>query len=124
VEILRGKDVLEIGSSFGGASLAYFEMYNLKSITGIDTSGSQVETSKLVFQRKGIVRVFDFVQGYGEKLPFPSESFDAIITFDVFEHVRDLPAVMGEGFRVLRPGGKLWQFSRPFITLRKITLIV
>ena len=105
--LLQGKDVLEIGSNHGGASLAYFEMYGLKSITGLDTTESEIAISKVFFKSKGMKSGFDFVQGYGEKLPFPVGSFDAIIAFDVFEHVQDLKMVAGECFRVLRPGGTL-----------------
>ncbi|KFO66690.1 hypothetical protein ER57_15770 [Smithella sp. SCADC] len=105
--LLLGKDVLELGSNHGGASLAYYEMYGLKSITGLDTTESQVVISNKFFELKGLKTNFNFVQGYGENLPFPSEAFDAIIAFDVFEHVQDLNAVVGECFRVLRPGGLL-----------------
>jgi ubiquinone/menaquinone biosynthesis C-methylase UbiE len=105
--LLHGRDALEIGSNHGGASLAYFEMYGLRSITGLDTTESEIEISKVFFKSKGISSGFDFVQGYGENLPFSANSFDAIIAFDVFEHVQDLKAVVGECLRVLRPGGKL-----------------
>ena len=41
----EGKDVLEIGSNHGGATLAYYEQYGLRSITGIDTTDEQVHTT-------------------------------------------------------------------------------
>ena len=105
--ILEGKDVLEVGSNHGGAALAHYQLYNLKSIVGIDTSESQIEISRLFFKSKGVNSNFDFVKCYAEDLPFPSNSFDVIISFDVFEHVSDLSAVMNECFRVLRQKGKL-----------------
>jgi SAM-dependent methyltransferase len=43
----------------------------------------------------------------GEPLPFAAESFDVIVTNQVLEHVRDLPAVASELTRVLRGGGIL-----------------
>jgi len=107
---LRGKDVLEIGSNHGGASLAYFKQYNLKSITGIDTTQSQAEISKLFFKNQGITSNHDFVQGRAEDLPFPSNHFDAILSFDVMEHVSDVQAVMNECFRVLRKNGMFFLF--------------
>jgi len=105
--MLKGKDVLEVGSNHGGAALAYFERYELKSIVGLDTTESQVETSTLFFKSRGLNSNFDFVKGYAEALPFSSGSFDAVISFDVFEHVSDLSSTMNECFRVLRPNGKL-----------------
>ena len=39
------------------------------------------------------------------KIPFPSEAFDLVISNQVFEHVEDLPAVLAEIHRVLKPHG-------------------
>lgn len=105
--ILEGKDVLEIGSNHGGAALAYFELYELKSIFGLDVTESQAEISRLFFKSRGLNSNFGFVKGYAEALPFSSGSFDAVISFDTFEHVSDLLSTMNECFRVLRPNGKL-----------------
>jgi len=40
-------------------------------------------------------------------LPFPSDSFDMVISRSVVEHLTDPPQVFREFFRVLRPGGKV-----------------
>ncbi|OKO85287.1 methyltransferase domain-containing protein [Bradyrhizobium sp. AS23.2] len=45
------------------------------------------------------------VNGVGERIPFPDQSFDAVISSNVLEHVADPAAVIKECFRVLRPGG-------------------
>jgi SAM-dependent methyltransferase len=45
------------------------------------------------------------VNGVGERIPFPDQSFDAVISSNVLEHVAEPAAVMRECFRVLRPGG-------------------
>jgi len=50
----------------------------------------------------------DFSTARGEKLPLDDSSVDAVLSFDVFEHVQNLPAVLDECHRVLRPGGKLY----------------
>ena len=39
------------------------------------------------------------------RLPFPGNSFDAVLSSDFLEHVPDLRAVVAEAARVLRPGG-------------------
>jgi SAM-dependent methyltransferase len=46
-------------------------------------------------------------------LPFPDASFDAVISFEVFEHVFNLDEILDDIRRVLKPGGKLL-FSIPF----------
>ena len=44
-------------------------------------------------------------QGRLERLPFASDSFDAVVAADVLEHLPDLPAAVAELARVLAPGG-------------------
>jgi ubiquinone/menaquinone biosynthesis C-methylase UbiE len=39
-------------------------------------------------------------------LPFPDESFDAIVSTDVLEHIPDAQKAVEEIHRVLKPGGK------------------
>lgn len=43
----------------------------------------------------------------GEKLPFPDGSFDAVLAFEVVEHVEEDTDLLGEIARVSRPGGML-----------------
>ncbi len=47
------------------------------------------------------------VLGVGEALPFKDESFDAVLSIAVLEHVRDPFRCAAEIVRVLKPGGRL-----------------
>jgi SAM-dependent methyltransferase len=49
-----------------------------------------------------------FVAAVGERLPFRDRSFDAVLSFDVFEHVQGPAQVLAECHRILRPGGRLF----------------
>jgi len=67
------------------------------SYTGVDieVSGHSHTNSKIDF-------FYD-----GKTLPFEDSSFDAVVSFEVFEHVFNLDEVLKEIRRVLKPGGKL-----------------
>lgn len=49
----------------------------------------------------------------GKRLPFNDASFDAVVCFEVFEHVFNLDEVLAEIYRVLRPNGQIL-ISIPF----------
>ena len=46
-----------------------------------------------------------------ESLPFPDESFDAVVSTLSAHHWADPAAAVAEQVRVLRPGGRLWIFD-------------
>lgn len=48
-----------------------------------------------------------FVESELEKTPFESDFFDAIVSCDTLEHVRDEISCLNEMFRILKPGGVL-----------------
>ncbi len=50
------------------------------------------------------------VNAAGEELPFPDGYFDAVLSHEVLEHVRDDRAALAEMVRVLRPGGRILLF--------------
>ncbi len=53
-----------------------------------------------------------------QSLTFANETFDLVITQEVFEHVREPDRAWREIFRVLKPGG-IHLFTIPFVTERK-----
>jgi SAM-dependent methyltransferase len=83
---------------FGCGSKPYAELFTqASSYTGCDiaVSGHDHATSRVdVF--------FD-----GRTLPFDDAHFDGVVSFEVFEHVFNLPEMLGEIHRVLKPGGQL-----------------
>ncbi len=53
-----------------------------------------------------VFRTTDVV-GDAHRLPFPDGLFEAAITFNTFEHLRDPASAARELYRVLKPGGRL-----------------
>lgn len=48
------------------------------------------------------------------QLSFPSASFEAVMSFECFEHIPDFSAALRECRRILKPGGRLL-FTVPFV---------
>jgi len=84
--------VLDIGSKSGAGS--YYQ--HIK----IDPGTEFVRTD--IQERDGVTRL-DVEQAF----PFPDESFDVVLAFNLFEHVYDFHAAPKEIFRILNPGGRV-----------------
>ena len=102
---LTEREVLDLGCFTAGRSVAWCERYRFKRLLGIDVAPEFIEAATQFAQSKRVDARFEVA--HGETLPLESESVDAIISFDVFEHVRNLRQTLSECRRVLRPGGRL-----------------
>jgi 2-polyprenyl-6-hydroxyphenyl methylase/3-demethylubiquinone-9 3-methyltransferase len=97
----NGKTALEVGS--GGGILTEEICRMGFTTTGIDPADESVTTAKNHAQSEGLNIRYE--KGSGENIPYPDQSFDTVFCCDVLEHVRDLPKVIAEISRVLKPGG-------------------
>jgi arsenite methyltransferase len=103
----HGENVLDIGSGPGllACEMAA-EVGSIGSVDGIDPSGSMIALARARRPPAGASEM-RFVAGDACALPFAAETFDAVVATQVYEYVPDMPAALGEAFRVLRPGGRL-----------------
>ncbi len=61
------------------------------------------------------VKSIDFTAfNHQSRLPFDDQSFDAVFSFGVLEHVPDESASLAELNRILRPGGLFFCFNLPY----------
>ena len=96
-----GLQVLDIGC--GGGLLAE-EFARLGcNVTGVDPSEESLAAARTHAAGQGLA--IGYQRALGEALPFGEASFDVVYCCDVLEHVDDLPQVIAETARVLRPGG-------------------
>ena len=97
-DLLRpGVRVLEIGSG-RGTLLAELRSRELEVI-GLETSEERINEAHVRYPGLPIW------QTTGTTLPFPDESFDLVVSFDVFEHIPDSDAHLSEVRRVLTRSG-------------------
>ncbi|MDZ7949478.1 class I SAM-dependent methyltransferase [Nostoc sp. DedQUE09] len=98
-------DVLDIG---GGIGLPRHYLPPNTNYIVIDPSLEWLKTdwSSLIDSFPCLEKKPDFIQGIGEYLPFPSQSFDAVLSFWSLNHASDPKLVFSEVARVLRPNGK------------------
>ena len=92
-----GDKILEIGCGIGSV---VFELSRKgHDIAGIDISGEAIE-----YGRRKYGDIHLDVQA-AETLPYDDESFDVVLSFDLFEHIASIDKHVGEVARVLRPEG-------------------
>ncbi len=102
---LRGKDVLDLGCGVGGASLLLASEFQAGSVTGADVEAEQIRRATRLAASRDLEQAISFVRIDPGPLPFPTASFDCVITKDVICHLPDKAAFFAEVKRVLRPGG-------------------
>jgi 2-polyprenyl-6-hydroxyphenyl methylase/3-demethylubiquinone-9 3-methyltransferase len=97
----KGKTALEIGC--GGGILTEEICKMGFTTTGIDPAEESLYTAINHAKSEGLN--IHYEKGSGEQLLYPDHSFDCVFCCDVLEHVRDLPKVISEISRVLKPNG-------------------
>lgn len=96
-KILSGKKVLEIGCG-GCERTALFK-----------NAGCQVTSVDIIDVRKSnfTIEGDNFFLADGRSLPFVSETFDAVVSFDVIEHIDYDELFLNNAYRVCKKGGYL-----------------
>jgi len=117
---VRGQ-VLEVGCGAGRCIRTIRHQRPDLAAFGCDLSDRAIETAR--GHRDGVrYEVADALD-----LPYEDGRFDAVVVMDLLEHVPDVPGLLGEVRRVLRPGGRLhlhvpcegagWSLYRPLLAV-------
>lgn len=101
----RGRRVLEVGCG-QGAVLAHLRRRGAVAV-GLDMSMTSLRRVFEGFADMGWRDERRLLQGDAERLPFPDQSFDAVVSYGVLHHTPDTEAAIAEIRRVLRPDGFL-----------------
>lgn len=100
-----GESVLDVGV---GPGLLAREMADSVGetghVAGIDPSRDMLAMSE---KRCQDLQWTDFQEADARELPYPDESFDAVVSTQVYEYVPDMESALSEAARVLRKGGRI-----------------
>lgn len=100
-----GTHVLELGCGPGFYACRLSQQYPQIRATGIDLSRRLIARAKSRAASRSLKNCM-FLQGDAHSLPNPSNSVDSVIVSRLFLIVPGREAIVGEIFRVLRPGGR------------------
>jgi arsenite methyltransferase len=106
-DLAPGEQVVDLGSGAGFDALLAAQMVGSNGrVIGIDMTTAMLSKARDNAQLLGQPNI-EFREGLLEALPVESESVDVVISNGVINLCPDKAVVLGEAFRVLKPGGRL-----------------
>jgi demethylmenaquinone methyltransferase/2-methoxy-6-polyprenyl-1,4-benzoquinol methylase/phosphoethanolamine N-methyltransferase len=108
VEIKPGMNILDVGCGTGSLTITAKQKQGQDgAVVGIDPSSNMVNLARDKAHKAGVT--VDFQVGVIEKVDFPQDQFDLVLSSLMMHHLPDELKVAGleEVFRVLKPGGRL-----------------
>ena len=104
IELKGTEEVLEAaaGTCVCGRTIAP----HVAKVTCLDMTPAMMDVGRKAAKEKGLTNI-SFVPGFVEKMPFPDNTFDVVITRLSFHHFSEMEKPFSEMYRVLKKGGKL-----------------
>jgi SAM-dependent methyltransferase len=107
LDLRLNSSVLELGCGSGGYALHLAEKVGCR-LVGLDINAPGVRNANQLALARGVASQARFEQcDVSDSLPFDDNAFDAVFSNDVLCHIPGRPKVLGEMFRVLKPGGRM-----------------
>lgn len=104
---IRSDDlVLDLCCGLGGPA-RYQALSRRCRVVGLDHNEGRIRGAVDLTRRVNLARRVRFLRGGAEALPFPPESFDAVLSQEALLHVPDKGKALAECFRVLKEGGRI-----------------
>ena len=106
-DLHEGERVLDLGSGGGIDVLLSAKRVGPSGFAyGVDMTTEMLDLARANAAKAGATNV-EFLQGTIEDIPLPNAAVDVVISNCVINLSVDKPAVLGEMFRVLTPGGRI-----------------
>ncbi len=110
LDIQGGEKILEVGFGTGQCLKKMVEAVGESGrVFGVDLSQGMLERTRSRLRKAGILESVELCLGDAAELPYADEFFDAIyssFTLELFD-TPEIPVVLADCQRVLRPGGRL-----------------
>jgi len=105
--------VLDAGCGGGGMPVSFAE--ETHGVVGIDLTPRFREAGARLGRELGCAGLA-FAQADGTVLPFRGAMFNLVLSHAVIEHVADARRYLAECARVLRPGGRMYLSTAPYLS--------
>ncbi|KAK7954498.1 cyclopropane-fatty-acyl-phospholipid synthase [Apiospora saccharicola] len=102
-----GMSILDLGCGWGSGALYYAEMLPKSKVTAFSNSKTQKEYIDAQAKGKGLENL-TVITGDVADYEFKEESFDRIVSIEMFEHMKNYEQLMAKCARALKKGGKLF----------------
>ncbi len=99
---LEGKQILEVGCGRGGGASYLARYMNPQKVTGVDICNAAIRFDAEHYSQE---TKLEFRLADAHRLPFPENSFDAVLNIESAQHYARMAKFLDEVHRVLRPGG-------------------
>jgi SAM-dependent methyltransferase len=110
---ILNRTIVDFGCNDGAISAEYLRR-GAARVIGVDIDEAAIQRARALHQDDRIV----FVQNTVSSIPLEDRTVDAVISYDVFEHVSQLTTIVKEIYRILTYGGQAligtWSWRHPF----------
>lgn len=122
VGIRPGDRVVDLGTGRGEFLVAALAK-GASSAIGIEYSEDALKLARQTLEAHDVADRAEILQADVRRVPQPDQSADIVTLLDVVEHLNpdELSRALSEGYRLLRPGGRLIAHTFPTRTIYNIT---
>ncbi len=107
----EGGTVLDVGTGPGHLVLRLAHRLPHLSVRGVDISADMVDLAWQNAEREGLSARVRFDVSTPDHLPCDDNSIDLVVSTLSTQHWHDVPAMLQELARVVRPGGHVWLYD-------------
>ncbi|KAI4177795.1 MAG: hypothetical protein LQ343_000259 [Gyalolechia ehrenbergii] len=106
-DLVDGMSILDLGCGWGSAALYFAETLPHSRVTAFSNSRTQKTYIDQQASLKGLENL-KVITGDVVNYTFESDSFDRVVSIELFEHMKNYELLMAKIATALRPGGKLF----------------